>query len=318
MITLEHVTKKYGNRTALQDVSIQIGRGRTAGILGRNGAGKTTALNLMTGYFPPDSGRVLIDGTDMMLHPGECKRKIGYLPEKPPLYDEMTVYDYLSFVSDLREVKAGERKRHVTEIMEICFLKETGGRVIGNLSKGYRQRVGIAQALCGNPEILILDEPTAGLDPMQTVEIRQLIRELGKEHTILFSSHILSEVQQLCTHAVILHEGKLIRSFDLRSGGNEETAGTGAKIQYRLSAAGKEEEILSAVRSIACVQKAEALHRREAGTAEILITGYRGDERGPLTDQLFHLLAAMDAPIRQLVQEKDDLETIFLQATADR
>lgn len=317
MISLEQVTKKYGHHIALQDVSIQIDRGQTAGILGRNGAGKTTALNLLTGYFPPDKGRVLVDGMDMLLQPRECKRKIGYLPEKPPLYDEMTVEDYLCFVCDLREVEIRERKRHVAEIMEICFLEGMGGRVVGNLSKGYRQRVGIAQALCGNPEILILDEPTVGLDPMQVVEIRQLIRDLGKEHTILFSSHILAEVQQLCTHAVILHEGRLIRAFDLRSG---EGAGSdeNGRIQLRLSAAGKEENLLPAIRSIGCVRKAEALPARETGVTEIRIDGSRRDGRGLLTDQLFHLLAAMDAPIRQLVQEKDDLETIFLQATADR
>ena len=313
MISLERVVKKYGQHIALRDVSFTVKRGQIAGLLGRNGAGKTTALNLLTGYFPPDEGRVMVDGKDMLFHPRECKRRIGYLPEKPPLYDEMTVKDYLKFVCDLREVMPGDRNRHVGEILKICDLEATAERVIGHLSKGTRQRVGIAQALCGNPEVLILDEPTVGLDPLQVVEIRELIRKLGEEHTILFSSHILSEVQQLCTHAIILHEGRLIRVFDLRNGGE---AGKNGQIQIRLSAAGKEGELLPAIRSIPCVRKAEALAAEEQGVAEIRITGSKQDERGFLTDQLFHLLAAMDAPIRRLQPEEDDLESVFLQATA--
>ena len=311
MIALEHVSKTYGQHIALKDVSFQIQRGQIAGLLGRNGAGKTTALNLLTGYFPPDEGRVTVDGMDMLEKPRECKRRIGYLPERPPLYDEMTVRDYLSFVSDLREVAPGDRKRHVEEILSICDLEETAERVIGNLSKGTRQRVGIAQALCGNPETLILDEPTVGLDPKQVVEIRELIRRLGEGRTILFSSHILSEVQQLCDQVLILHEGRLIRSFNLREG-----QGKGAAVlQLRLSVRGKESELLPAIRSIPCVRSAEPLPREEAETAEIRITGSGADDRGRLTDQLFHLLAAMDAPIRGLRPEKDDLETVFLEAT---
>ena len=311
MITLDHATKKYGRTVALRDVSFTAEEGKITGLLGRNGAGKTTALNLLTGYFPPDGGRVLVDGMDMQLLPRECKRRIGYLPEKPPLYDEMTVTDYLGFVCDLREVLPRAKKAHVEEILKVCALTDVRDRVIGHLSKGYRQRVGIAQALCGNPEVLILDEPTVGLDPMQVVEIRDLIRELGKEHTILFSSHILSEVQQLCDSAVILHEGRLIRSFRLK-----DEVGNG-QISLRASILGKENDLLQAVRSIPCVRKADALPSAEKGVAELRITGVTRDERGLLTDQLFHLLAAMDAPLRQLVTEKDDLEAVFLEATAD-
>lgn len=310
MIALEHATKRYGRITALRDVSFEAEKGRITGLLGRNGAGKTTALNLLTGYFPPDEGRVTVNGMDMLRFPRECKRLLGYLPEKPPLYDEMTVREYLKFVCDLREVLPRERERHVAEIAELCSLTEVRERVIGHLSKGYRQRVGIAQALCGNPEVLILDEPTVGLDPMQVVEIRELIRALGKEHTLLFSSHILSEVQQLCDSALILHEGRLIRSFDLKSGEHE------GRIRLRVSAVGNEQELLTAVRSIGCVQKAEKLPAEEKGVTELRITGKEEDERGRLTDQLFHLFAAMDAPIRRLTAEKDDLETVFLEATA--
>ncbi len=311
MISLEHVTRKYGRLEALKDVSFTVERKSITGLLGRNGAGKTTALNLMTGYLPPTEGRVLVGGLEMKTSPRECRRQIGYLPEKPPLYDEMTVSDYLKFVCDLREVLPREKKRHVAEILEICALEEAEDRIIGHLSKGYRQRVGFAQALCGNPEILILDEPTVGLDPKQVVEIRNLIRALGAEHTILFSSHILSEVQQLCDRAVILHEGKLIRSFDLK--GNPADG----PLRLRLRALGREQVILQAVRGLACVRKAEALPETEQGVARLLITGEAKDERGLLTDQLFRLLAAMDAPIRELTPERDDLEAVFLEATAE-
>ena len=314
MIRLENVTKRYGKITALNGVSMTVEPGQIAGLLGRNGAGKTTALNLMTGYFPPDGGRVIVDGMDMQAEPQECKRRIGYLPEKPPLYDEMTVTDYLKFVCDLREVVRGDRKRHVDEILQICDLNEVRARVIGNLSKGTRQRVGIASALCGNPDVIILDEPTAGLDPRQVVEIRELIRKLGEEHTILFSSHILSEVQQLCTHAYILHEGKLIRKFVL---GADEDGEQQDGIRIQLSAKGDAGELAKAIRSIGCVNQAEALPGKEPGVAEIRIAGKKQDERGLMTDQVFYLMAAMNAPIRRMEPERDSLEQVFLEATGD-
>ncbi|MBQ8072718.1 MAG: ABC transporter ATP-binding protein [Clostridia bacterium] len=311
MISLERVTKRYGQHVALRDVSFTVEKGQIAGLLGRNGAGKTTALNLMTGYFPPDEGRVLVDGMDMLTEGQACKRRIGYLPEKPPLYDEMTVKDYLRFVSELREVVPKGIPDHVAEILKVCDLEKQGERVIGNLSKGTRQRVGIAQALCGNPEVLILDEPTAGLDPLQVVETRKLIRLLGEEHTILFSSHILSEVQQLCDVAFILHEGRLIRRVPLR-----ETEGTDL-VRIRLSAAGTARELQPAIRSIGCVQHVETLPTEEEGVAEMRITGTKADARGRMTDQLFSLCAALGTPIRRMETEKDDLETAFLQAITE-
>ena len=191
MIRVEGVTKRYGNLTALQDVSFEIRKNETVGLLGRNGAGKTTLLNLITGYFPPDAGNVLISGKSMREEAAACKRMIGYLPEKPPLYDEMTVEGYLRFVCELREVKKQGIRDHADEILGLCGLTDVRNRILGHLSRGYRQRAGIAQALCGAPEIMILDEPTAGLDPKQTVEIRELIRALSGEHTVIFSSHIL-------------------------------------------------------------------------------------------------------------------------------
>ena len=308
MIELEHVTKNYGSIPALRDVSLHVGKGETVGLLGRNGAGKTTALNLITGYFPPTEGKVRIGGKDMTADPRACKRMIGYLPEKPPLYDEMTVEEYLTFVSELREVVRKANRAHVEEIMELCALTDVRQRLIGHLSKGYRQRTGIAQALCGAPEILILDEPTVGLDPKQTVGMRELIRQLGKEHTVIFSSHILSEVQQLCSRVIILNEGKLVRSVDTAEEEKDQ-------IRLRLRVAGQQEAILNALKGLRYVRRAEAAESPEEGTAEIVLECARTDEQGRATDQIFRKLAELNAPIRMMQEEKDTLEEIFLKNT---
>ena len=308
MIELEHVVKNYGGIPALRDVSFHVHAGETVGLLGRNGAGKTTALNLITGYFPPTEGSVRIGGKEMIAEPRNCKRMIGYLPEKPPLYDEMTVEEYLLFVSELREVVRKANRKHVEEIMELCGLTEMRQRVIGNLSKGYRQRTGIAQALCGAPEILILDEPTVGLDPKQTVEMRELIRRLGESHTVLFSSHLLSEVQQLCSRVIILHEGRMIRSLELGA----EESGT---IRLRLRVAGQKDAAVNALKALDCVEQAEAGASAEEGETEILAVCRRADEKGRATDQVFRVLAKMNMPIREMREEKDSLEEVFLRET---
>ena len=308
MIELEHVTKLYGSIPALRDVSLHVPGGETVGLLGRNGAGKTTALNLMTGYFPPTEGKVRIGGKDMLSDPRACKRMIGYLPEKPPLYDEMSVEDYLFFVCELREVVRKANRAHVEEILELCGLKDMRRRVIGHLSKGYRQRVGIAQALCGSPEILILDEPTVGLDPKQTVEMRELIRRLGDDHTVLFSSHILSEVQQLCSRVIILNEGKMVQSIDLTE--KKEDV-----MKIRLRAAAGKEALVNALKGLKCVLSVEPAQSPEEGTAEVMIECRPADEQGRATDQVFRLMAEMNAPIRMMSEERDTLEEIFLRET---
>ena len=309
MIELEHVVKNYGGIPALRDVSFHVHAGEIVGLLGRNGAGKTTALNLITGYFPPTEGTVRIGGKEMIADPRGCKRMIGYLPEKPPLYDEMTVEEYLLFVSELREVVKKANKKHVDEIIELCGLTEMRHRVIGNLSKGYRQRTGIAQALCGAPEILILDEPTVGLDPKQTVEMRELIRKLGESHTVLFSSHLLSEVQQLCSRVIILHEGRMIRSLEL---GKEQDNGM---VRLRLQAVGNGETLKGALQALNCVKQVEAVPSDEEGTAAFSLVCVRADEKGRATDQVFRVLAQVNAPIREMREEKDSLEEVFLRET---
>ena len=220
----------------------------------------------------------------------------------------MTVEDFLSFVCELREVVRKASRAHVDEIIELCALKEVRHRVIGHLSKGYRQRVGIAQALCGSPEILILDEPTVGLDPRQTVEMRELIRKLGEAHTVLFSSHILSEVQQLCSRVIILNEGRMVQSIDL----TEKPKDT---LRIRVRAAGRKEALLNALKGLQCVQQAESVNSPEEGTAEFVLTCLAADEQGRATDQVFRLLAGINAPIRMMGEERDSLEEIFLRNT---
>ena len=305
MIELEHVTKRYGSVFALKDVSFRVDKGGIVGLLGRNGAGKTTALNIMTGYLPPTKGQVRVGGENMLENPRACKRRIGYLPERPPLYDEMTVRDYLKFVCRLREVAPKAMKAHIDEIVSLCALEDVQNRVISHLSKGYRQRTGIAQALCGTPEVLILDEPTVGLDPGQNAEIRELIRALGRDHTVIFSSHILSEVQQLCSRVLILHEGRMIRSLDMD--GQEDGV-----MRLRLNAAMGRDALLGRMRQLECVEKAEIAPDGD----DVLLTCRKAEGGLPPQDLIFRALAEADAPIRSLSEERDNLEEVFLRATA--
>lgn len=313
MIELSHVSKRYGAVEAVHDLSFSAPKGQIVGLLGQNGAGKTTTLNMLTGYFPPTSGQVLVDGMDMLQHPRHCKRAIGYLPEKPPLYDEMTVAGYLTFVCRLKEVERRSIPRHIDEIMQICGLTEVRHRLLGHLSKGYRQRVGVAQSLCGDPPVLVLDEPTVGLDPRQVVEIRELMRELGKNHTVIFSSHLLPEIQQLCQRVVLLHKGKLIREADM----TELTDG-GDTIRLRASIAMREKQLLPALRGMSCVRRVKSLPTHNVEISEVLIECDReGGDRGDPQTQLFRLLCGLDAPLRMLVLQHDTLEDVFLKATSE-
>ena len=312
MIELKHVTKRYGATTAVSDLSFRAPEGQIVGLLGQNGAGKTTTLNMLTGYFPPNEGQVLVNGMDMLLKPRECKRCIGYLPEKPPLYDEMTVEAYLRFVCELREVERKAIPGHVKEIMATCGLGEVSRRLVGHLSKGFRQRVGVAQALCGNPPVIVLDEPTVGLDPRQVVEIRQLIRQLGEKHTVIFSSHLLSEIQQLCQRVIILHKGRLIREADMAE--LTENSGT---LRLRASIAMDEKQLVPALKGLECVGRVKVLPSAEAGVTEVELECHPGGDRGDPQTQLFRLLCALDAPLRMLTPQRDTLEEVFLRATAD-
>jgi ABC-2 type transport system ATP-binding protein len=210
VIEVQHLTKRYGPVTAVDDISFSVQRGEILGFLGPNGAGKTTTMRVLTGYMPPTDGRAVVAGYDVFEQPIEAKRRTGYLPETPPLYPDMTVRDYLSFVSRIKGVPRAERTARVNEMMEKTRIADVANRHCGKLSKGYRQRVGLAQALMHNPEVLILDEPTAGLDPKQIIETRQLIKALAGDHTIILSTHILPEVSQTCQRVVIINRGKVV------------------------------------------------------------------------------------------------------------
>jgi len=210
VIEVQHLTKRYGRVTAVDDVTFRVERGEILGFLGPNGAGKTTTMRVITGYMPPTEGRVIVAGFDVFDQPVEAKRRTGYLPETPPLYPDMTVREYLTFVARIKGVPSADRKARVEQVMKRVWVADVAGRHCGKLSKGYRQRVGLAQAVLHNPDVLVLDEPTAGLDPKQIIETRQLIKELAGDHTIILSTHILPEVSQTCQRVVIINKGRVV------------------------------------------------------------------------------------------------------------
>ena len=210
MITVTDLTKKYGDKTALNNVSFDVKKGEVLGFLGPNGAGKSTAMNIITGYISATGGTVTVDGIDISENPIEAKKRIGYLPELPPLYQDMTVWEYLSFVYNLKGVKTDNKNKHITDILDTVRISDVSKRKIANLSKGYRQRVGLAGALVGDPQVLILDEPTVGLDPKQIVEVRNVIKSLGETKTVILSSHILSEISEICDRVIIINKGEFV------------------------------------------------------------------------------------------------------------
>lgn len=260
MITVNHLTKRYGSHLAVDDISFTVQDGEIVGFLGPNGAGKSTTMNMLTGYISSSSGEALINDINILDNPIQAKREIGYLPELPPLYQEMTVMGYLRFVYDLKKCKL-PRKAHLTEICNLCKISDVQDRIIKNLSKGYRQRVGLAQALVGNPPILILDEPTVGLDPKQMMEIRNLIKRLGKRHTVILSSHILSEIQAVCDRVIIINKGKLMADGAIDT--LAQSMSQNHRLKVRLD--GAEADVLQALRAIPGVAKVQQSTQLEAG-----------------------------------------------------
>ncbi len=223
LVSLENVTKYYGDRLAVDNISFDVGKGEILGFLGPNGAGKTTTMRMITGYMPPTSGKITIIGINMQENPVEAKKHIGYLPENPPVYGEMTVISYLKFVARLKRVNRKKINERIEFVLQKCGLENVKNRIIGNLSRGYRQRVGIAQAIVHDPEIIIFDEPTVGLDPQQVVEIRNLIKEISNQKTVILSTHILSEVTKICDRVIIISQGKLVFGKYLDEIGDETT-----------------------------------------------------------------------------------------------
>lgn len=311
MIQVTNLTKTYGSKVAVNNISFTVEKGEVVGFLGRNGAGKTTTMNMITGYISSTGGTVTVDGCDILEQPLEAKRKIGYLPEQPPVYTDLTVNEYLDFAADLKGIAKKNQKQHLDEIKELVKITDVSGRLIGNLSKGYRQRVGMAQALVGNPEILILDEPTVGLDPNQIIEIRKLIKRLGKEHTVILSSHILPEVADVCEKVIIIDRGSIVAQDTI----SNLSRGTGESSMLSVRIAGGENQVLRTVREIAGVLKAESLGTREPGSIDVIITTNKTTD---VRRALFNAAARAGTPILLCRYMDITLEDIFLQFTGSK
>ncbi len=307
MIILTGISKRYGAALAVQNLNFTVERGQILGLLGQNGAGKTTALSIMTGYLAPSAGTVTVAGHDMQREPRLARQQIGYLPEVPPLYDEMTVSAYLRFACELKLVLRPEIPAHVQRVARDTGLEDVLGRRIGNLSKGYRQRVGLAQALCGDPEVLVLDEPTSGLDPRQMAEFREALRRLARGRTVVFSSHILSEVQQLCDRVLILHHGRIVCDSDLKK------LESGAVLRLHADILSDERALLPALRSLASVQRVTRLPASEHGVTSVTLECRPGTQP---QRELFTLLSALGTPLQSLYEVENSLEEVFLRCTA--
>ena len=304
MIKVENLTKRFGSIYALNDVSFEIGEGEIVGLLGPNGAGKSTAMNIITGYLSTTSGKVLVGGIDMLENPIEAKKQIGFLPEQPPLYPDMTVMEFLNFVYDLKGCEL-EREAHLEEIISVTKISEVRGRLIKNLSKGNKQRVGIAQALIGDPKVVIFDEPTVGLDPKQILAVRNLLRTLAKRHTVILSTHILAEVQAVCERIVVIDRGRVIA--DERTEELSRAVSDNARYRYRILGPGR--DIVAALRTRPGIARAELLPEREGDAVSVLVDFDRGvDARRTV----FNLCASSSWPIVGLSPVGADIEDIFL------
>lgn len=310
MIEVRNLTKKYGDHFAVQDISFSLEKGKIYGLLGPNGAGKSTTMNIMTGYIAATSGEVIIEGHDIFKEAEEAKKHIGYLPEIPPLYMDMTVWEYLFTVADLKGVPKSERKSMITDVMEKVMITNMKDRLIKNLSKGYKQRVGIAQTLIGNPDIIILDEPTVGLDPKQIIEIRTLIKQLGEDHTVLISSHILSEIGAVCDHVVIINKGHLVVSDSTE---NLEKLFKGQDILC-LSAQGELEKIQNILREFPALSIADMKEAEEAETYRFQL---KVQDQVDYRKQLFFRFAEAGIPLLEISRAGMSLEDIFLEITEE-
>lgn len=309
MIEVQNLTKRYGTHVAVNRISFRVEEGEILGFLGPNGAGKSTTMNILTGYLSASEGVVKINGHDILEEPNEAKSNIGYLPEQPPLYLDMTVREYLDFMYDLKKCVL-PRAQHIAEICRIMKIQDVYGRLIKNLSKGYRQRVGFAQALIGNPPVLILDEPTVGLDPNQIIEIRSLIKSLGKHHTVILSSHILPEVEAVCDRIVVINKGNIVADD------TAENLSARYSSDHRLIArvAAPEQDALSLIEHIDGVDSVASLGEKESGVYEFAI---EVEESKDIRRELFNRLAARSWPLLGLKSMELTLEDIFIALTQD-
>lgn len=310
VIEINNLVKKYGDNVAVNGLDLNIEKGKVYGFLGPNGAGKSTTMNIITGYIGATSGSVRINGHDILKEAEEAKRSFGYLPEIPPLYPEMTVREYLKFVAEIKKIKKKERKDAVEEAMTLSGTKQVEDKLIKNLSKGYKQRVGIAQAVMGMPEVIILDEPTVGLDPKQIIEIRELIKRLGKNHTVILSSHILTEISEVCEDIFIISKGRLVAS------GTEEELihELAGDTRLILKAKGVVSEIEELLQAIAEIHTFDIAEDEEEGMLKIeIVTGRECDIR----EKLFYIFAERKIPIMAMSFERKTLEDIFIELTSD-
>ena len=307
MIEVKNLVKKYGNHTAVDHLNFTIEEGHVYGFLGPNGAGKSTTMNIMTGYLGATEGEVLINGHDILKEPEEAKKQIGYLPELPPLYMEMTVREYLEFVAELKGIAKNKREESINEVEKMVKIWEVENRLIRNLSKGYRQRVGLAQAVLGYPPIIILDEPTVGLDPKQIIEIRELIRELAKKHTVILSSHILAEIREVCDYILIISKGKLVAS-DTPDRLEEKMSGTETVEILAKASAAEVRAILLNVEHISNIHTQE----RADKTCSARIQTEGGCD---IREALFFAFAKNECPLLELQTSRISLEEVFLELT---
>lgn len=307
MVEVKHLTKCYGDIKAVDDISFTVETGEVLGFLGPNGAGKSTTMNMITGYISSTSGTVTIDGSEILDNPKETKKKIGYLPEIPPLYVDMTVRKYLEFMFDLKKVKL-PKKEHIDEVMRLVRISEQSERIIKNLSKGYRQRVGFAQALLGNPPVLILDEPTVGLDPKQIIEIRKLIKSLGKKHTVIFSSHVLSEISATCDRIIVISNGKIVADAKTE----ELSTAVSGEEKLSLEIEGASADVISAIKKIPAVIRANKVKTMRDNTAKYLVEYEKGVD---IRRDVFSAMARIGCPILNMQSGNETLEDMFLKLT---
>lgn len=307
MIEVKDLVKKYGSHLAVDHLSFTLESGKIYGFLGPNGAGKSTTMNIMTGYLGATNGSVLIDGHDILKEPEEAKKHIGYLPELPPLYMDMTVQEYLEFAAELKKLPKEKRESDISEVMKLTRLQDVSDRLIKNLSKGYKQRVGLAQAILGFPEIIILDEPTVGLDPKQIIEIRELIRTLSKKHTVILSSHILAEVREVCDYILIISKGKLVASDTPE---NLELLRNGASsLELEVKAAPETARaILSTIDDIDAME----MHSENENLTRVKLETKNGAD---IREAIFYAFAEEKCPLLEMKTAKASLEDIFMELT---
>lgn len=308
MIEVSNLVKRYGDHTAVDNLSFQIEKGKIYGFLGPNGAGKSTTMNMITGYIASTEGKVVIDGHDILDEPEEAKKCIGYLPEQPPLYFDMTVLEYLKFAADLKKIPKDKKAAMIEEVMEMVKITDMKNRLIKNLSKGYRQRVGLAQAILGYPEVIILDEPTVGLDPKQIIEIRSLIKDLRKKHTVILSSHILSEVSAVCDYVLIISHGKLVAS-DTPENLSRLATGSNSLIMF---IKGIKSDIQIALERIEGVKEVDLKFNDEQSAWNVTIAT---EDNIDIREQVFYKMAEINSPILEMQSKKVSLEEIFLELT---